>query len=124
MAFNHQVGASIFSAKNDNTLTLANANIDFALIKVEVPKQFEGLGKSLSKHRREDAECGRQHRTARRLGALFDRVIPDNIDTLVATYGERVSEIATSSKFDLNVSRDSSMDRITSQRCSHIRVGG
>jgi hypothetical protein len=94
--------------------------IDFALIKVEVSKQFEGLGKALSKHRRENAECGPQHRTARRLGALFEQVIP-NIDTLAAAYGERVSEIATSSKLDLKVSITSSMDRILSQRCLHIR---
>ncbi|KAL5083334.1 hypothetical protein Trisim1_001785 [Trichoderma cf. simile WF8] len=100
MALNSQFSASIWSAKNENTLGFINANVDFALIKVEVPKQFEGLGKALSHHRRQNAESGPQHRMARRLGALFEQVIP-NIDALAAAYGERVSEIATSSRFDL-----------------------
>jgi hypothetical protein len=106
MALSYKLDASIFSAKNDNTLTLANANVDFALVKIEVPKHFEGLGKALSKQRLENAERGPQHRTARRLGALFEQVIP-NVDTLAAAYGERVSEIATSSKLNLKVSKSS-----------------
>ncbi|KAI1841794.1 hypothetical protein JX266_011971 [Neoarthrinium moseri] len=96
----NEFSASFFSAKNENTLALANANIDFALVKVEVPKQFKGLEKALTKARRENAEHGKQHRTARRLGALFEQIIPD-IDVLSEAYGQRVSEIATSPKFAL-----------------------
>ncbi|KAF5983481.1 hypothetical protein FCOIX_3212 [Fusarium coicis] len=81
-----ELDGSIFSAKNENNIGLANLSVDFSLIKVEVPKQFEGLGKALSPHR---------------LGALFEQVIPD-IDVLAAAYGERVSEIAASRQLDLN----------------------
>ncbi|KFG83668.1 hypothetical protein MANI_016007 [Metarhizium anisopliae] len=95
MALNPQ-----FNAKNENTLAFINVKQDFALFKVEIPKQFEGLGKALSHSRRQNAESGPQHRVARRLGALFEQVIP-NIDVLSAAYGERVSEIATLSQFDL-----------------------
>ncbi|KID93541.1 hypothetical protein MAJ_10493, partial [Metarhizium majus ARSEF 297] len=95
MALNPQ-----FNAKNENTLAFINVKQDFALFKVEIPKQFEGLGNALSHNRRQNAESGPQHRVARRLGALFEQVIP-NIDVLSAAYGERVSEIATSSQFDL-----------------------
>ncbi|EXU94849.1 hypothetical protein X797_012068 [Metarhizium robertsii] len=95
MALNPQ-----FNAKSENTLAFINVKQDFALFKVEIPKPFEGLGKALSHNRRQNAESGPQHRVARRLGALFEQVIP-NIDVLSAAYGERVSEIATSSQFDL-----------------------
>lgn len=101
MAF-HQFEASAISAKNENNISLVHSSVDFALVRVEVPKEFEGLGKALSQHRRKNAESGPQHRTARRLGALFELVIP-NIEVLAAAYGERVSEIATSSQFDLKV---------------------
>ncbi|KAK1250535.1 hypothetical protein MKX08_010538 [Trichoderma sp. CBMAI-0020] len=80
MAFNSQLTASFFSSRNENNFSLANASLDFALVRVEVPKQFEGL--------------------ARRLGFLFEQIIP-NIDILTAAYGERASEIATSPLFDL-----------------------
>ncbi|KAM0451327.1 hypothetical protein ACHAO4_006001 [Trichoderma viride] len=100
MALNSQFIASIFSARNENSFSLANASVDFALIRVEVPKQFEGLGNALSQRRRQNAESGSQHRIARRLGALFEQTIP-NIDILTAAYGERASEIATSPLFDL-----------------------
>ncbi|KAM0459599.1 hypothetical protein ACHAPV_005312 [Trichoderma viride] len=100
MALNSQFIASIFSTRNENNFSLANASVDFALVRVEVPKQFEGLGNALSQHRRQNAESGPQHRIARRLGALFEQIIP-NIDILTAAYGERASEIAASPLFDL-----------------------
>ncbi|KAI1408435.1 hypothetical protein F5Y13DRAFT_204797 [Hypoxylon sp. FL1857] len=99
MALNSKFEGSIFSAKNENNLALLHGNVDFSLIKVEVPKQFEGLGKALSKYRLENAENGPQHRTARRLGALFEQIIP-NIDALVSAYGERSSDIAKLSKLE------------------------
>lgn len=104
MALNSQFIASIFSARNENSFSLANASVDFALIRAEVPKQFEGLGNALSQRRRQNAESGSQHRIARRLGALFEQTIP-NIDILTAAYGERASEIETSPLFDLKVCR-------------------
>lgn len=44
---------------------LANFNFDFALYKVESPKEFEGVGSALSHIRREEAETGMHHVTAR-----------------------------------------------------------
>ncbi|KAI4595251.1 hypothetical protein KJ359_006925 [Pestalotiopsis sp. 9143b] len=93
--------ASIFSAKNETILALGNANLDFSLVKVEVKKEYEGLGQALSVKRRENAENGQQHRTARRLGTLFEDLIP-NIDVLARSYGQRASEIAMSHDRDAN----------------------
>jgi hypothetical protein len=104
MALSSRFDASIISARNENTFALGNFNIDWALVKVEVPQEYQGLGRALSKHRLENAESGPQHRTARRLGALFEQIIPP-IDTLAKAYGQRVSEIAASSSHDLKVSR-------------------
>jgi hypothetical protein len=93
-----QISNSLFSATNQNTLALANLNLDFSLIKVCPPKEYEELGTALSQHRRENAEDGPLHRTARRLGALFEPIIPP-IPNLTQAYGQRVSEIANSKNF-------------------------
>ena len=55
------------------------------------------MGQALSKDRRSVAEDGAAHRTARRLGALFESIIP-NTPTLFQAYGRRVSEISSISK--------------------------
>ncbi|PGG96931.1 hypothetical protein GX51_07579 [Blastomyces parvus] len=83
----------------ETTLALANLNFDFSLVKLEAPKEFLGLGNSLSRHRRESAEIGPTHITARKLGALFAQVVPST-PKLEEAYGKRVSEIAGSS--DIN----------------------
>lgn len=49
----------------------------------------------MSTKRRETAEEGSLHRTARRLGALFDGIIPST-PALIKSYGKRVSEISAS----------------------------
>lgn len=87
------VALSAPTAKNENSL--ANLNIDFTLAKLEAPTEFRGLGNSLSLWRRTVAETGAAHRTARKLGALFEETatIPDS---LYAAYGLRVSEISAS----------------------------
>ncbi|MCJ1384979.1 hypothetical protein MMC17_008097 [Xylographa soralifera] len=84
---------SVLSATNENTLALANLNFDFSLVKVEAPKEFSALGSALSMQRRINAEEGPLHRTARRLGALFEQVILANTPKLIKAYGRRVSEI-------------------------------
>lgn len=84
---------SWISAVNENTLALANINVDFSLMKFEAPSEFLALGESLSKHRREEAEIGSTHQTARRLGALFEGIVPQT-PQLVKQYGLRASEIA------------------------------
>ena len=49
----------------------------------------------MSTNRRKTAEEGSLHRTARRLGALFEGIIPST-PALIKSYGERVSEISAS----------------------------
>lgn len=72
---------------------LANINFDFSLYKEQAPKEFEGVGSALSQLRREEAENGLPHITARKLGALFERVLPST-PGLTRAYGERASEIS------------------------------
>lgn len=84
--------AGLFSAANENTLALANLKFDFALLKVEAPTEFSGLGRALSKRRRTEAEDGLHHKTARRLAALFEQLVPSTPE-LIKAYGLRASEI-------------------------------
>ncbi|MCJ1387283.1 hypothetical protein MMC18_000124 [Xylographa bjoerkii] len=83
---------SILSGTNENSVSLANFNLDFALMKVEVPIEFAGIGSALSTRRRNDAEEGVSHRTARKLGALFEQIIPST-PKLITACGLRVTEI-------------------------------
>src|SRR5438034_11826815 len=76
---------------------LANINFDFTLYKVEPPREFEGVGDALSLLRREEAESGTPHVTARKLGALFHELLPRTPELLKA-YGVRASEISSSAK--------------------------
>lgn len=91
-----KVKAALGSATNEVTLTAANLNFDFTLIKCEAPKEFGQLGTALSKRRKENAEYGSTHITARKLGALFEGMLPST-PCLLQAYGNRVSEIAESS---------------------------
>jgi len=91
--------AALASATNEFTLAAASFNIDFSLIKVDAPMEFQGLGRELSRNRKADAETGSTHVTARRLGALFEGVLPKT-PKLFDAYGLRVSEISQSS--DIN----------------------
>lgn len=90
---------SIFSGSNENNLSLATLNFDFSLIQVEAPKEFKPLGSALAKTRRQDAEGGKPHQTARRLGALFEDVLP-SFPKLVDAFGQRVSEIVQDPKIN------------------------
>ncbi|KAL4737195.1 hypothetical protein BDV11DRAFT_216830 [Aspergillus similis] len=83
---------SILSGSNENNLSLATLNFDFSLVKLAPPKEFEPLASALSSHRRRDAEEGQPHRTARRLGALFEDIIPST-PKLIDAFGQRVSQI-------------------------------
>ncbi|KAF5646136.1 hypothetical protein F52700_1826 [Fusarium sp. NRRL 52700] len=85
--------AALASATNELTLAAANINFDFTLVRCEVPKEFEPLGSALSKTRKENAEGGTAHITARRLGVLFEGILGPT-PALVKSYGTRVSEIA------------------------------
>lgn len=83
---------SFISATNENTLALANFNFDFSLVKLEAPQEFVPLGSALSTDRRSNAEGGALHQLARKVGALFEQVIPST-PKLLKAYGCRASEI-------------------------------
>ncbi|KAI8725579.1 hypothetical protein NCS52_00129300 [Fusarium sp. LHS14.1] len=91
--------ASLASAQNEVSLAAANLNLDFTLIRLEAPKEFRGVDNSLSDVRRDNAERGSLHRTARKLGALFDGV-PPPAEHLLSAYGKRVSEICERKHID------------------------
>ncbi|CAG9983984.1 unnamed protein product [Clonostachys byssicola] len=67
------------------------------LLKVQAPVEYLGVGSSLSPHRREIAESGSMHHTARKLAALFDDLIPQ-VPNLIAAYGTRASEVLKDSR--------------------------
>lgn len=73
-----------------------DCNIDFSIMKVEAPREFMDFGLALSPLRREEAEIGTVHITARKLGAIFEALLPDTPE-LVKAYGTRASEIAKES---------------------------
>lgn len=87
---------SIFSATNENYAALANVKFDFSLIKMEAPIEFNGIVSALSAKRRIEAEEGPSHKTARRLGALFEDLVPST-PKLISAYGLRMSEIMNTS---------------------------
>ncbi|KAH8590982.1 hypothetical protein B0O99DRAFT_520304, partial [Bisporella sp. PMI_857] len=91
-----KLNSAILSMPNELTVAAANFNLDFSLMKVEAPKEFHGLRDALSVHRRSAAEEGPPHITARRLGALFENMVPP-IPHLIQAYGKRVSSISSRS---------------------------
>jgi hypothetical protein len=96
MAIN-RLQASLAQATNEVTVAAANINFDFTLVKCEAPKEFQPLGNALSKKRKDEAEVGQPHITARRLGALFEGTCPAT-PNLIKAYGLRASEIAAYAK--------------------------
>ncbi|KAI0551917.1 hypothetical protein F4679DRAFT_581981 [Xylaria curta] len=89
----NKLQASLAQATNEVTVAAANINFDFCLINFEAPKEYRPLGERLSSKRKQDAEYGESHITARRLAALFDGVC-SNTPKLIRAYGERASEIS------------------------------
>ncbi|KAK7918190.1 hypothetical protein PG985_010064 [Apiospora marii] len=85
--------ASLAQATNEVTVAAANINFDFCLVKYEAPEEYRPLGELLSTRRKESAEHGKSHITARRLAALFEGICTDT-PKLIKAYGERVSEIS------------------------------
>ena len=83
---------SILSATNENVLALANIKLDFSLVKLEAPREFLELVARLSICRRENAEEGPFHKTLRKLGALFEQIVP-SAPKLIQAYGLRTSGI-------------------------------
>ena len=94
-----KIQATLASATQETTLALANFNFDFSLFKVEAPPSYKPLGTALSLHRRSAAEHGMPHIIARRLGSLFETLIPTT-PSLVNAYGARASAISESLGID------------------------
>ncbi|KAH8766304.1 hypothetical protein F5882DRAFT_474294, partial [Hyaloscypha sp. PMI_1271] len=62
--------------------------------KAQVPLEYTGLGATISDRRKSAAEEGPPHRTARKLGMLFEGYLPVT-EELFKAYGTRVSEISS-----------------------------
>ena len=88
-----RITGALATVHNENALSLANVNFDFTLVKLDVPAEFNGIGSTISRGRKMEAENGNLHRTARKLGALFEKHIP-SVQALYRAYGARVSEIS------------------------------
>ena len=95
--------ASAVANTAEATFALANFNFDFSLYKVEAPTEYTGVGTSLSPFRKKEAESGRAHVTARKLGALFESLLPETPE-LARVYGLRASEVSESPAFGLSKS--------------------
>jgi hypothetical protein len=98
MSFN-KLAVSAVNGALEIQPALANINFDFSLWKVAPPKEFEGVGAALTTFRRNEAENGCAHRTARKLGALFEKLLPTT-PKLIKAYGQRASEISKASSID------------------------
>jgi len=83
---------SIVSATSENSASLVEFNLDFSLVKLQPLPEFSPLGSALSTQRRNNAENGELHQLARRLGALFEQLVPST-PKLLKAYGTRASEI-------------------------------
>lgn len=92
MASIGKISSSFIQGTNENTFALANINFDFSLVSLAAPAEYAGLGSALAHSRRENAGHGALHRAARKLGALFEGVVPQ-VPHLMSAYGERASEI-------------------------------
>ena len=99
MASIGRIALSAASGVQEATFALANINFDFALIKYEAPMEYHQLGAHLSTKRRQEAEEGLTHATARKLGALFAEDLP-HVPYLKSAYGFRVSEISQDPRFN------------------------
>lgn len=109
-----KITSSLLSLPAELTVAAANLNFDFSLVKVEAPKEFHGVRNALSQIRREQAESGLPHITARKLGALFEPLVPP-IPNLLSAYGQRVSEISSKISDDTSGASGKSFGMFSSQ---------
>ncbi|KAL4748826.1 hypothetical protein BDW72DRAFT_179618 [Aspergillus terricola var. indicus] len=91
MASIQRIAANAIQLNPEANFSLLHTNFDLALFKC--PAELVPLGERLSRHRRELAEEGSFHILARRLGVLFEDVLP-RVPSLLKAYGTRASEIA------------------------------
>lgn len=93
MASFGQLTNAFLKASQETSIGLAHLNFDFALVKYDAPHEYLGLGEALSKRRKDTAEDGPLHITARKLGALFQSAMPE-VPNLIQAYGLQASDIA------------------------------
>jgi hypothetical protein len=90
----NKLQAALGAVTNEATVVAgAQINLDFTLIKNEAPKESQALGAFLSPNRKEEAEGGQLHVTARRLGALVRRHCPTNSQSCPSLWRARLSDI-------------------------------
>ncbi|KAI5464116.1 hypothetical protein BGZ63DRAFT_401095 [Mariannaea sp. PMI_226] len=89
------VTASLLSAKNENTVALVNINLDVSWYRGTPPVEFLPVGSALAPWRKIEAEDGELHKTACRLGFLFNELVPET-PNLIRCYGTRASQIMNS----------------------------
>lgn len=94
MASIQKFGVSAVNAVAENNVSLLHGNFDFSLIKCQVPAELIPVGERLSKQRRETAESGSFHILARRLGIIFEDILP-SVPSLLRAYGTRASQISS-----------------------------
>ncbi|KAI8630813.1 hypothetical protein F5Y19DRAFT_34523 [Xylariaceae sp. FL1651] len=90
---------SAFSGEQETSIGLIQGHFDFSLVKLEAPIEYHGLGSHLSRKRKQEAEEGKIHSTARKIGALFADALPP-LQHLKRAYGLRTSEIAENPAFN------------------------
>ncbi len=95
MASYGRIQGALTALTQDTTLALANGNFEFSLVRIDASAEYSGLGAALSSRRRSAAEYGTSHKIARKLGALFEQILPLT-PNLFKAYGLRASEIAQS----------------------------
>lgn len=78
---------------------MLNQRLDFTLVQIGALEESTATGDNLTMIGRENAEQRALHRTARKLGHLFDDVAP-SAPHLPRAYGLRVSEISEQEKID------------------------
>ncbi|CCD48220.1 hypothetical protein BofuT4_P035130.1 [Botrytis cinerea T4] len=94
-----KIVASVATLQNETTFSLSSLNLDFTLIKLEAPIEYKGVGNNIYSARKHDAEAEGLHKTARKLGALFDGKASIAV-ALFRAYGTRVSQLCEVERFN------------------------
>ncbi|KAL0775879.1 hypothetical protein CaCOL14_007166 [Colletotrichum acutatum] len=86
---------SLVSVRNEISPALVNVNLHISLFRGNPAVEFQRVGSALTAWRRKEAEDGILHKTACRLGFLFNDILPDTPELLKAI-GIRASDILDS----------------------------
>ena len=75
-----RVTAASGMKQDKKAVSFANLSIGFTLVKVGAPPESKGVRPTISEDRKINAEDGTLHRTARKLGPLFEGSIPSTLE--------------------------------------------